>query len=124
MKFVTVPAIAAVLGLSLGSAQAFQETELGTTATPAASATAAQVRARAGVPAGMSLMTPAQKKAAEKSDSPGFSIPGLGSIGLLPKMNFGLELLYGEGESREPAAKPQEAPIDELMIRGSVKHNF
>ncbi len=124
MKFVTVPAIAVVLGLSLGSAQAFQETEMGTTATPSAPATAAEVRPPAGMPQGMSLMTPTQKKAAEKPDSPGLTIPGLGSIGLLPKMNFGLELLYGEGETREPAAKPQEAPIDELMIRGSVKHNF
>ncbi len=125
MKFVTVPVVAVVLGLSLGSAQAFQETEVGTTAAPAASATAApKAGTSLGASQGLSLMTPNQKKASEKTEKTGVHIPGLGNFGLLPKMNFGLELLYGEGEEREPAAKPQDAPLDELMIRGSVKHNF
>jgi len=124
MKFVTVPVIAAVLGLGLGSAQAFQETELGASPAPKAPAAGSPAGSRLGVSQGLSLMTPSQKKASEKSDKPGVHIPGLGNIGLLPKMNFGLELLYGEGEAREPAAKPQDAPLDELMIRGSVKHNF
>lgn len=123
MKFVTVPVVAAVLGFSLGTAQAFQETQLGTAAPPSAPAQATEPRGLAPAPQGM-LLTPTQKKAAEETDRPGITIPGLGSFGLLPKMNFGLELLYGEGETREPVAKPQEAPIDDLMIRGSVKHNF
>lgn len=124
MKFVIVPVIVAVLGLGLGSAHAFQETQIGTTDQPSAPAKATEAGPTLGAAPGLSLMTPSQKKASEKSDKTGVTIPGLGHIGLLPKMNFGLELLYGEGETREPAAKPQDAPIDELMIRGSVKHNF
>lgn len=49
-------------------------------------------------------------------------IPGIGRLGVLPKMDFGLELLYGASD-----AKPAEAPRDnseDLTIRGSVKHRF
>ena len=52
-------------------------------------------------------------------------IPGLGKLGTLPKMDFGLELLYGAAEG-----KPSQDPIPEnleqqdLTIRGSVKHRF
>ena len=55
-------------------------------------------------------------------------IPGLGKLGTLPKMDFGLELLYGAAEDNrsdqnsEPAAGP-EAPQD-LTIHGSMKHRF
>lgn len=123
MKFVTIPVIAVVLGMSLGPAQAFQETQLGTPAAPSTPAKANEAGSSLGVTPGLSMMTPSQKKAAESKENSGVTIPGFGHIGL-PKMNFGLELLYGEGEVREPATKPQDAPIDELMIRGSVKHNF
>ena len=124
MKFVTVPVVAAVLGLSLGSAQAFQETQIGTTAPSSEPVKAAEEKSAVDGANGLSMMTPQQKRAAEKSENVGVTIPGLGQLGVLPKMNFGLELLYGQGEVREPAAKPQEAPIDDLTIRGSVKHNF
>lgn len=52
-------------------------------------------------------------------------IPGLGKLGTLPKMDFGLELLYGaaEGKPQPDNAVPQEEPGD-LTIRGSVKHQF
>ena len=52
-------------------------------------------------------------------------IPGLGKLGVLPKMDFGLELLYGAAEG-QPAAQPETAPSpeDDLMIRGTVKHRF
>lgn len=50
-------------------------------------------------------------------------IPGLGKLGNLPKMDFGLELLYGASEQ-----KPVDAPVrderDDLTIRGTVKHKF
>ena len=50
-------------------------------------------------------------------------IPGLGKLGTLPKMDFGLELLYGAAEAK---SVPDPLPDDnqDLMIRGSVKHNF
>jgi hypothetical protein len=50
-------------------------------------------------------------------------IPGLGKLGTLPKMDFGLELLYGAAETK---SVPDPLPDDnqDLTIRGSVKHNF
>lgn len=52
-------------------------------------------------------------------------IPGLGKLGVLPKMDFGLELLYGAADaqsSRQPETMPN--PDDDLTVRGSVKHRF
>jgi hypothetical protein len=49
-------------------------------------------------------------------------IPGLGKLGVLPKMDFGLELLYGASESK--ATEPADQPAEDLTIRGSIKHNF
>ncbi len=53
-------------------------------------------------------------------------IPGLGKLGTLPKMDFGLELLYGAAEGK-PAQEPENQGLDsdqDLTIRGSVKHRF
>lgn len=53
-------------------------------------------------------------------------IPGLGSIGVLPKLDFGLELLYGTSKERAsstdgPKADPE---VGSFRIRGSIKHSF
>ncbi|MFM7084434.1 MAG: hypothetical protein ACKOW3_05465 [Hyphomicrobium sp.] len=52
-------------------------------------------------------------------------IPGLGKLGMLPKMDFGLELLYG-GKSEKQTTQPLDDlnSSDNLRIRGSLKHNF
>ena len=52
-------------------------------------------------------------------------IPGLGMLGSLPKMDFGLELLYGATEGKQPDAPVarEDSPSD-LTIRGTVKHKF
>jgi hypothetical protein len=53
------------------------------------------------------------------------SIPGLGKLGTLPKMDFGLELLYGAEESPLPqTVEPPENEQQDLMIRGTVRHSF
>ena len=53
-------------------------------------------------------------------------IPGIGSLGMLPKLDFGLELLYGANEAPEQATEPSDLPVidDDLTIRGIVKHRF
>lgn len=62
---------------------------------------------------------------APKDEGTEIRIPGLGRLGVLPKMDFGLELLYGAAEQK-PAGVPEAAPNpdDDLMIRGTVKHRF
>ena len=75
-----------------------------------------------GAEAGAAVQSPAP--AAKNSEGTEIRIPGLGKLGTLPKMDFGLELLYGATE----VDKPQDPKIDEnqddLTIRGSVKHRF
>jgi hypothetical protein len=70
-----------------------------------------------------------QEQSSPKSDEgTEIRIPGLGKLGTLPKMDFGLELLYGaaEGNKPTPDAEPQNNDADQqdLMIHGSVKHRF
>jgi hypothetical protein len=63
--------------------------------------------------------------AAKQESGTEIRIPGLGKLGTLPKMDFGLELLYGATETGKPQepAKIEDDPSD-LTIRGSVKHRF
>ena len=49
-------------------------------------------------------------------------IPGLGTVGVLPKLDFGLELLYGANEQK---GLPQDKiNSDDVQIRGTIKHRF
>jgi hypothetical protein len=49
-------------------------------------------------------------------------IPGFGKVGVLPKLDFGLELLYGATENRSRLDEKSE-PSD-VQIRGTIKHRF
>jgi hypothetical protein len=65
---------------------------------------------------------------AKPETGPEIRIPGLGKLGTLPKMDFGLELLYGAADAKapvnqEPVPQPNDQS-DDLTIRGSLKHNF
>ncbi len=57
-------------------------------------------------------------------------IPGLGRLGVLPKFDFGLELLYGVNEPKgtEPPVRTPHNSVpgadDDVQIRGSLKHRF
>lgn len=68
----------------------------------------------------------ADQSAPAKTQGTEVRIPGLGKLGVLPKMDFGLELLYG---ATDPKANVVEPPVpsrdnDDLTIRGSLKHRF
>ncbi len=51
------------------------------------------------------------------------TIPGLGTVGVIPKMDFGMELLYGS-DNKPPADVAPEEQQDGLQIRGTIKHRF
>ena len=92
---------------------------------------------RGAIPGGVAVpdaATKAQEQeeaAPTKPESTGteIRIPGLGKIGTLPKMDFGLDLLYGAEEDNtkstpdlpDPQGKDDQR---DLMIHGTVKHNF
>jgi hypothetical protein len=74
-----------------------------------------------------------QEQSSPKSDEgTEIRIPGLGKLGTLPKMDFGLELLYGAAEDNtignkpapDPGPENNDADQQDLMIHGSVKHRF
>jgi hypothetical protein len=90
---------------------------------------------RGAIPGGVAL--PDAPKAQEQEESlPSKSgtgteirIPGLGKIGTLPKMDFGLDLLYGAEEDNTKSVPEPSGPQDnddqrDLMIHGTVKHRF
>ena len=53
-------------------------------------------------------------------------IPGLGKLGVLPKFDFGLELLYGlnDAKGRDTPDRLPGSSEDDVQIRGSLKHRF
>jgi hypothetical protein len=116
-----------VVGLAFGlamfassGAYAFQEQNSGSAPAPAAEAQA-PVQEPAAKALGLSDETgPAKEKGTE------IRIPGLGKLGVLPKMDFGLELLYGAAETKPSDGSPEAVPSpeDDIMIRGTVKHRF
>lgn len=68
--------------------------------------------------AGLSLVTPGQP-----SGETQLTIPGIGSIGSLPKLDFGLELLYGAGADQNIENQRDEGNGD-VLIKGKIRHQF
>ena len=50
-------------------------------------------------------------------------IPGVGTLGVLPKLDFGLELLYGANDPVGARPDDRSQPSD-MQIRGTIKHRF
>jgi hypothetical protein len=117
--FVLALALAAAFVASHG-AYAFQEQK---GSTPPAAEAQPQTPADASGDKGAAL---SDETAAKPEAGTEIRIPGLGKLGVLPKMDFGLELLYGAAEQGQPAGQPEAAPNpdDDLTVRGSVKHRF
>ncbi len=115
--------LALALALLAGPrAFAFQEQTTGTAPPPEAGAQAPAAQAPAeGKPLDLS-----GEAAAKPETGTEIRIPGLGKLGVLPKMDFGLELLYGAADQKAPAGQPEGTPDpdEDLTIRGTVKHRF
>jgi hypothetical protein len=47
-------------------------------------------------------------------------IPGMGSVGALPKFDFGLDLLY----TPKQTPTPEDPSKDDVVIKGTLKHRF
>jgi hypothetical protein len=113
MRLNTFLSLGLLLALASTSALGFQE-QNGDVVAPGA-AQAVETPADAALAPGA-----AAKPAAAGTE---VRIPGLGKLGILPKMDFGLELLYGASEPK-PSDEDREVPTDDLTIRGSIKHPF
>ncbi len=118
-----VIATVAILAVSpfAGEALAFKEVpaeekQVGLQAAPQAEAQPMPGIVIQQAPTGLEFQTETGEKGTE------IRIPGLGSIGVLPKMDFGLELLYGPSGSNPGTEDPGKA--DDVQIKGTIKHRF
>lgn len=119
MNIFKIIALAAGLVIVSQSAIAFQEEQVGTTPDGVVVDKAPNIGDAA------SFDGAAGQVGAEKGLE--VRIPGLGSLGVLPKMDFGLELLYGASGTPEEAKQDEENLTNEngdLRVRGTVKHRF
>jgi hypothetical protein len=55
-------------------------------------------------------------------------IPGIGSLGTLPKLDFGLDLLYGtdsdQQQNLDHSSGPKENEGQDVTIKGTIRHRF
>ena len=112
MKPVRLILMGALVGFASQAALAFQETTTG-------GATAEQPAAKVEAPA-VNLQVPSLPK----SQGQEIRLPGLGAIGTLPRLDFGLELLYGANEQKGVREEPLKREDGDMQIRGTVKYRF
>lgn len=102
--------LGALLGVASQAALAFQETNNGSSQTAPNGVPSAQL----GAPS-----------AAPKSSGTEIKVPGLGTIGALPKLDFGLELLYGASGQQQQQLGPHDDKLESgAQIRGTLKYRF
>jgi hypothetical protein len=125
MRFVGFLGIGLALALVSTSTLAFQEQGGGAPAvtTPAPNA-APEAQGKAPGVQGGDMNFSSASKAEGQSAGTEVRIPGLGKLGVLPKMDFGLELLYGANEGAKQPDPVEPPSSDDLTIRGTMKHNF
>ena len=111
--------VGVALGLLSSAALAFQETQGG-------SASGQQPAAGVAAPGSQSLNLKDTGTSVAPPAGVEVRIPGLGKLGVLPKFDFGLELLYGVNEQKANDTERQGQPglVDDVQIRGSLKHKF
>lgn len=115
-----IAALAFALGITSSAALAFQQQESG--GAPQAGA-AAPAAAATEEPAAKAVeLAPADVSG--KGAGTEVRIPGLGRLGVLPKMDFGLELLYGASEGKQQLEPQRDSGSEDVTIRGTLKHRF
>ena len=105
-----VTGLVAALALVSSAAYAFQETQ----PAPAASGDAGK----------QSVVAPLAPDAAPAAKGTPVRIPGLGTLGVIPKMDFGLELLYGAADQSAKRPDPSKTEQDDVLVGGRIKHKF
>lgn len=124
MKPMRLIITAAALALLAQPAMAFKQTE-GSPQEPATAAvdSAAQTTKPTLEPGkGLNLAAPGLSLG--KSNGTEVKIPGIGTVGVLPKLDFGLELLYGANGNEAKVMPEDKNDSNDVQIRGTIKHRF
>ena len=116
--------IIAVLALALGGpvALAFQETTIGGGEEQKAPSVQALEAPKGSLDASKDLNLSGNGLSLGRTPGTEVRIPGLGTVGVLPKLDFGLELLYGANEQK--GVPEEKADPNDVQIRGTIKHRF
>lgn len=116
-RFLTIIALVMSANLAqLQVAHAFQETDVPVTEVPVTSSDVASHSA--GMKTPLSSLDVNDETDSKKGTV--LHIPGFGVVGTLPKLDFGLELLYSDDETKIPELQSE----DDISIKGRFKHNF
>lgn len=119
MRTLKILGLGVVVAIASSAASAFQEQKVG--------GSAPGVSAPADAAAEKSLGVTTEGTAPKSAVGTEVRIPGLGKLGVLPKMDFGLELLYGAadpGKQPEARSSTPNNDQDDLTIRGTLKHRW
>jgi hypothetical protein len=109
------------LAVSVAHVSAFTETKIKPPAgqiAPEAPAANLNVETENGGSTGLTLTTPGNGTGETE-----LNIPGVGTIGKIPKLDFGLELLYGNGAQEAPGVEADNRQ-DDVLIQGKIRHRF
>jgi hypothetical protein len=108
-------ATAGLMAALAGPSFAFQESTVGggTAGVPAGPPSAAP---------GLDLTLP--DPGAGKPAGTEIRIPGVGTLGVLPKLDFGLELLYGADQSPGAVRPDEKSDPGGVQLRATIKHRF
>ena len=119
MKTLRILGLGLAVAIASSAASAFQEQKAGGAA-PAAMPAQSEIAPGKGLGIATDGAAPKPEAGTE------VRIPGLGKLGVLPKMDFGLELLYGAADpSKQPEAQAgAPGDQDDLTIRGTLKHRW
>ena len=114
-------AAGAMLALLGSPSLAFQESTVGSGSDkPSAGAVDLDLPKSGDLSKGLSLKVP--ELSIGKDTATEVRVPGLGTLGVLPKLDFGLELLYGANESNgRPDDRSQPSDV---QLRATIKHRF
>ena len=115
MRWTKVLVVGLLLAVASTASMAFEEQKMnqGGSASSASSAPAAGSSNAAG---GLGIAIPELQ--APKDTGTKIRVPGLGVIGEIPKMDFGLELLYGASQNKQLEGDRTEA--NGVMLRSKI----
>jgi len=113
MRFVSTLALGVLLTGVGGAAMAFEEQGARSVAPPAGSAAPSTAVDPKTLPLSPTELMPNGPSGTK------IRIPGLGVIGEIPKMDFGLELLYGASESKS-LDQQQGDEANGVILRGTI----
>lgn len=120
----TLRILGLVLALGAGTAHAFEETKQ---KVQAAEPDAGDAKPKTSAPLNLDGTGTSIDPAPPASSGSDIRIPGLGKLGVWPKLDFGLELLYGGRDAAKADELDRGRPdpsSDGVQIKGHIKHRW